>query len=130
VEYDTLGLGLNEFNGLTEEVWGEVGELDKEVTGVNDCKTEFVFVCEAVWITEEDGELAIVLVTVERGDWDSVDWAERVWVIIGDSDNVIWYEADCWLEGEGEREPVIEVEPDKVVAGVGEFDKELEVECE
>jgi hypothetical protein len=130
VEYDTLGLGLNEVNGLTEEVWGGVGETDKEVIGVNDCKTELVILDETDWLTEEDWEFAMLLVKLERGEWDSVDWAERVCVMIGVPVNVIWYEADCWLEDDGEREPAIEVEPDKLVAGVGEFDRELEVVCE
>ena len=42
-----LGLGLNEFNGLAEELSGNVAEIDKEVIGVNDCKTELLVVCEA-----------------------------------------------------------------------------------
>jgi len=45
---------------------------------VNDCKAEFVFVCEPDGLTEEDGEFAVVLVTVERGELDKLDRGERV----------------------------------------------------
>jgi len=71
-----------------------------------------------------------VLVTVERGDLDRVDRDERVWVIIGDSVNVIWYEVEYWLDGEDERETNEELEVDGVARCVWEFDKELKVVCE
>lgn len=56
---------------------------------MNDCKAEFVVLCEADGLTEEDGEFAVVLVIVERGELDTDDMGERVSVIIGDPDNVI-----------------------------------------
>lgn len=55
---------------------------------MNDCKAEFVVLCEADGLTEEDGEFAVVLVIVERGELDTDDMGERVSVIIGDPVNV------------------------------------------
>lgn len=97
---------------------------------MNDCKAEFVVLCEADGLTEEDGEFAVVLVIVERGEWDTDDMGERVSVIIGDPVNVFWYDSEYSLEGEDEIEPDIELEPDGLVIGVRVFEREVVVVCE